>query len=134
LDGYRITPLRAKHDPKEECLIYAIEGGNRTILYANDTGFFPGDTWDYLASSKLRFDLASLDCTTMRFPEGSNHMGLPDTVELRRELISRGTASEKTIFVLNHFSHNGGWSYAELQDAAEKQNFLVSHDGMEISV
>jgi len=134
LEGYKIHPLKAKHDPKEECLIYGVECQGRALLYANDTGFFPDTTWDYLKSAKVCFDLVSLDCTMMQFSDGNNHMGIPDAVKLRQELYAIGAASQKTVFVLNHFSHNGGWNHSELCKEAEKQGFQVSYDGMEISV
>ncbi|MDR3148103.1 MAG: hypothetical protein LBU00_07005, partial [Treponema sp.] len=52
--GYAVTPLPAKHDPSERCLFYLVEGGDRALLYAHDTGFFPAETWDHLGSAKPR--------------------------------------------------------------------------------
>ena len=134
LEDYQIIPLTAKHDPAEECLIYIVKHRGRALLYANDTGFFPGASFEYVRSAKICFDLVSLDCTMGQFSEGTNHMGLPDNIELRRKLFALGAVSEKTVFMLNHFSHNGGWNYTELCSEAGKQNFMVSYDGMELSI
>jgi phosphoribosyl 1,2-cyclic phosphate phosphodiesterase len=132
--GYTVRSLRARHDPQETCLFYMVEQGGKTLLYAHDTGRFPDDTWDYLRSAAPRFDLVSLDCTAMMNPEGGYHMGIPDAAVTRTNLLDAVLATEKTIIVLNHFSHNGGLNHAELCAAAEKQNFLVSWDGMKVSV
>jgi phosphoribosyl 1,2-cyclic phosphate phosphodiesterase len=132
--GYRITPLPALHDRNEECLFYAVEGGASSLLYAHDTGIFPGAVWDYFAQTKPRFNLVSLDCTCMIHRDGGNHMGIPDCVEVRERLISLGAADKTTVFALNHFSHNGGLNHAELCGAAEKEGFITAFDGMEIEV
>ncbi len=48
-------------------------------------------------------------------------------------MIKTGLADENTVFVLNHFSHNGRCSdYDDMCREAEKYGFTVSYDGMEI--
>ncbi|MDR0553181.1 MAG: hypothetical protein LBG76_00055 [Treponema sp.] len=131
-EGYRVTPLPALHDRSEECLFYSVEREGKALLYAHDTGIFPDAVWDYFSRTKPRFNLVSLDCTVMIQKDGSNHMGIPDAIEVRRRLLSLGAADAKTVFVLNHFSHNGGLSHEELCAAAAKEDFIVSFDGMEI--
>ncbi len=60
--NYRVTPLRAAHDPAECCLIFLIEDeAGKTLLYGNDTAYFPEETWEHLRGRRL--DLVSLDCT-----------------------------------------------------------------------
>ncbi|MDR2177796.1 MAG: hypothetical protein LBP20_07135 [Treponema sp.] len=126
--GYTVTPLLARHDRAEQCLFYLVEQGGAALLYAHDTGIFPDETWDYLRAAKPRLGLASLDCTTAAFQEGSNHMGLPDVVLVREKLLEMGLAGEDTAFVLNHFSHNGGLNHRELCEKA--QGFTVAWDGL----
>ena len=133
-EDYRITPLPALHKRDEECLVYAVEQGGRNLLYAHDTGIFPEPVWGYFIKEKLHFDLISLDCTWMTGKDGLNHMGIPDCADLRKRLISIGSADAKTVFVLNHFSHNGGLNHDELCEIAEKDGFIVSWDGMEIEI
>ena len=134
VEGYRVTPLPALHNPKEECLFYAIEHGEKALLYAHDTGVFPESVWEYFLKAKLRFNLVSLDCTLMTRKDGKNHMGIPDCIEVRQKLVSIGAADTKTIFVLNHFSHNGGLNHDALCRAGEAEGFVVSYDGMEIAI
>ena len=133
IDDYRITPLTAKHASEEECLFYAVEHTGKALLYAHDTGIFPEPVWEYFAKTKPRFNLVSLDCTSMARKDGGGHMGIPDCMEVRQRLLSIGATNTKTIFVLNHFSHNGGLNHDDLCRAAEKEGFIVSYDGMEIA-
>jgi phosphoribosyl 1,2-cyclic phosphate phosphodiesterase len=132
VDGYRVTSLPARHNPDEECLIYAAEYGGKAVLYAHDTGIFPEPVWDYFFKAKSRFNHVSLDCNHMVHKAGNTHMGIPDCIEAREKLLAMGAADAKTVFVLNHFSHNGGLNHDDLCKAAEKENFVVSYDGMEI--
>ena len=133
-DGYRVRSLPAFHDRQEECLFYSLEHGGKAMLYAHDTGMFPKPVWEYFLKAKPRFNLVSLDCTSMTNREGSYHMGLPDCVEVRERLVTAGTADGKTLFVLNHFSHGGGLNHDDLRKVAEAEGFMVSYDGMEIDV
>lgn len=130
--GYTVTPLRALHDRSELCLIYLISDGEKTLLYGHDTGVFPQDTWDYLKHHQL--DLASLDCTTQSHPDGGNHMGLIDAAGVKQRLLDEGIAHEKTVFVVNHFSHNGLWDHQTVTARAAEQGMLASYDGMSVSI
>lgn len=130
--AYRVTALLALHDRAQQCLFYEIEQGSHRLLYAHDTGNFPTQTWNYIEKSKKHYDLVSLDCTMMKIKDGGNHMGLEDDIEVKEKLMHIGVADQKTIFVVNHFSHNGGWTHAELVKQAEPHGFIVSYDGLEI--
>ncbi len=61
-------------------------------------------------------------------------MNLINCENTKQELIRLGCADENTVFVLNHFSHNGGYTYDELNPLAQKMGFIVSYDGMEIEI
>jgi phosphoribosyl 1,2-cyclic phosphate phosphodiesterase len=132
VDGYRVTPLPALHAREEECLFYAVEHGEKAMLYAHDTGIFPRPVWEYFLKAKPRFNLVSLDCTAMLKKDGNNHMGIPDCIEVRQRLFEIGAADAKTVFVLNHFSHGSGLNHDDLCKVAAKENFVVAYDGMEI--
>jgi phosphoribosyl 1,2-cyclic phosphate phosphodiesterase len=134
LNGYNVTSILARHDPKEDCLNYIVQHEGKTLLYAHDTGIFPDVTWDYLAKAKICFDLVSLDCTAMTRKDGSGHMGLQENIEVRHRLFDIGAADKKTLFVVNHFSHNGGSNHRELSRATRKEGFIAAWDGMEIKV
>jgi phosphoribosyl 1,2-cyclic phosphate phosphodiesterase len=134
---YNITPLKADHvgKPGETPFIYLIEKGGKSLLYAHDTGYFPDETWDHLKREKL--DMVSLDCTILMDPAARNyHMGLPCCAEVKRRLTDEKIAGEDTIFIVNHFSHNGkgGLLYDELSREAAKYDIRVSYDGMSVGI
>lgn len=130
---YEVTALIALHDRAQQCLFYEINEAGKSILYAHDTGYFPQETWDYIEKNKRHYDLVSLDCTMMKIKDGTNHMGLQDTVEVKERLLKNGNADNKTIFVINHFSHNGLWTYKEMVEKAADYGMLVAFDGMEVN-
>ncbi|MDR2646674.1 MAG: MBL fold metallo-hydrolase [Oscillospiraceae bacterium] len=133
VDDFTVTGLKANHAPDLEPLIYLIEHNGKTMLYANDTGIFPQETWDYLAKNKPMLGFASLDCTTIALNSTHGHMGFESNCTVKKRLIEIGCADEKTIFCSHHFSHNGLLTYDELVPIAAEHGFLVSYDGMEIT-
>jgi phosphoribosyl 1,2-cyclic phosphate phosphodiesterase len=134
IKDYIVVPLLALHDKKEECLFYQVTQDGKTILYAHDTGAFPEQTIEYLKANKVHLDLVSLDCTTQSEPDGKNHMGLIDAVKEKQRLTELGLGDENTVWVVNHFSHNGLWLHDQMVTEADKYGFLVSYDGMSIEI
>lgn len=132
--GYTVTPLRATHDRQEECLIYHIVQGDKSILYAHDTGGLTQENIGFLLRQPRALNLVSLDCTMMRERDGYYHMGLPDAAEQREKLLRLGIADGQTVFVVNHFSHNGGWLHEELSEKAGELGFLAAYDTMTVDV
>ncbi len=131
--GCRVTALPADHCYSEKALFYLIERDGKALLYAHDTGYFLDSVWEYLAARKdLRLGLVSLDCTHGFEDQASNHMSFSSNVQVRDRLVELGLADSETIFVCNHFSHNGGGGYSQLAARAEEQGMLVSYDGMTV--
>lgn len=133
MGDYTVTPLRASHDRTEACLIYHIAQGDKSILYAHDTGTLTQENIDCLLKQPQPLSLVSLDCTMMRERDGYYHMGLPDAAEQREKLLRLGLADERTIWVVNHFSHNGGWLHDQLCEEAAKYGFIASYDTMTLT-
>ncbi len=136
VDGYKVTALRAAHDKKSSPVVYLIEKDGKTLFYSNDTSEYPEESMEYLKALKKPINLISLDCTEA---EGDatyvGHLTLKRCVELRAVLLDMGAADEKTVFVLNHFSHNGiNVVYDEFVKIAAKEGFEVSFDGMTIEI
>ena len=131
-DGYKVIPVLAKHDRHERCLLYLIEKDGKRILYANDTGIFPPETWDFLKN--IHLDLVSFDCTDGLDKDGLYHMGLPDVLECRDRLVSENCIDKATKIVLNHFSHNGRLLYEDLVSRTKDYGFTVAYDGMNLNI
>ena len=125
--SFTVTALPALHDRSERCLIYMIEREGKRILYGNDSGIFPNETFEYIAGKP--FDLISLDCTNGINAEGSNHMGMPDAQTVKRRLDSANCLKPSTRIVLHHFSHNGGPYHDAMVELAAEHSFEVSYDG-----
>lgn len=132
VEGYTVTPLLATHGKQAglKCYIYMIEKDGKRLLYGNDTGNFPKATWDYIAGR--HFDLVSLDCTTLLEKDGANHMGIEDVLEVKQRLLDLDCADASTVWVITHFSHNGGILHEELEEKMRPYDFHVAYDGFEI--
>ena len=112
-------------------MFYLIEKEGKKILYAHDTDEFTPNDMKFLAGRKL--DLISMDCTNGTFDcDYYGHMGANDNLRMREKLLSNGAADEHTIFVANHFSHNGLAPYEEMQKRLP--GFIISYDGLELKV
>ena len=131
--GYQILALRATHTKTEECLFYRIEKDGKALLYAHDTGALTEENMEALAACGGKLNLVSLDCTQQKYRDGTYHMGFYDDVDQKELLIKAGLADDHTVWVVNHFSHNGGWLHEELSAEAEKYGFLASYDGMSLT-
>lgn len=134
IGGYEVTALPSRHDPKSGPQFYMIKG-EKTLLYAHDTHYFTDDIWEYFEKVKPHFDLVSLDCTNACLPMTYiGHMGLTENARVRSRMIEMGIADENTVFVCNHFSHNGtNVVYDDFVPIAAEKGFLVSYDGMSIT-
>lgn len=126
---YLVTPYRALHDRKEDCMFFSVEKGGKTMLYGHDTGHFPEDSW--AAMKGKHFDLILLDCTVGPNTDGKNHMGLPDNALMRERFLKEGLADETTRFVVTHFSHNGAVLHEEMVEMAGALGFETAYDGVE---
>lgn len=129
-EGYTFIPLKASHNPRENCFLYIIQKEGKTLFYGNDTGYLPDETWDFIGD--YRFDLVSLDCTMQKVKLETNHMGLANNVDVADRMKAMGCADERTRFVITHFSHNGGWLHEELEQRAAEHGFTAAYDGMTV--
>lgn len=136
VEGYTVTALRAAHAEKSSPVVYIIEKDGKSIFYSNDTSEYPEESMAYLKAYGKPMDLISLDCTeAASHVTYVGHMDLWRCAALREKLKEMGVADENTVFVLNHFSHNGTHvAYDEFKDIAEKEGFIVSYDGLELEV
>lgn len=136
-DGYKITPLKAIHDQNSGPLIYMIENNGKTILYAHDTGLFHESVWEYFKKVSPKFNFVSLDCTQAadEVMGYDAHMNLNDNLKIKAKMLELGYADENTVFVSNHFSHNGkAADYDSFKEIAEKHGVLTSYDGMILEI
>ncbi len=130
---YAVTALQAVHavGSGEEPLFYLIERDGKSILYAHDTDLFTDEDMEFLKNRHI--DLISLDCTNGILDlDYIGHMGITENHEMRARLLANGAADEHTVFVANHFSHNGLVAYEEMLKRLD--GFVVSYDGLTLRV
>ena len=137
LNGYKITPLPARHGYGAIVpFIYLIESGNVKFLYAHDTGYFYPEVISYLADNNIVLDGISFDCCYLDIPisDSGAHMGYDNVYRLVDELTLKGVITDKTVKILNHFSHNGNPTQENVENAVKDKNYLVAYDGFEIQI
>lgn len=149
IEGYTVTALQGVHCRtteaetfpvtfegetvyrSEDALFYLVEKDGKSILYAHDTDEFTPEDMDFLAGRKI--DLISLDCTNAAYQaDYIGHMGAADNLRMREKLLANGAADAHTVFVANHFSHNGMIAHEKLE--AMMPGFVVAYDGMMLEI
>ena len=134
-EGYTVTPIKAEHDKKASPVFYAVEKDSRSLLYAHDTSEPCEESMQCLRGFEKPFDIISLDCTQANDETVPyvGHMCLNKCDAFREVLLREGIANKNTIFILNHFSHNGKDSvYDDFSKIASARGFLTSYDGMTV--
>jgi hypothetical protein len=58
-------------------------------------------------------------------------MGFDEVRVMESRLRELGVTNENTVLCINHFSHNNGQLYEDMQMYSEKYGYLTSYDGME---
>jgi len=132
--AYRITALPARHVHGDGALFYIIQG-EKTVLYAHDTGYFFEEVFEYLEKQQIVFDLVTLDCTNVdiTIPDSGEHMGFPNIERLLQRLTAIGCVNENTKKYVNHFSHNGNALQAHLEERAAGYGCEVAYDGRKVT-
>ena len=130
---YQVTALPARHFVGDGPLFYIIQA-DKTLLYAHDTGYFFEEVFSFLQEKGFRFDLVSMDCTNVDIPvnDEGGHMGIDNIQRVLKRLEDMGAVDEKTIRVINHFSHNANPLYHVLEKRVEGLGYRVSYDGMTV--
>ena len=135
---YRIMPLPANHMGKgHEPFIYHIEDAEgKSIFYLHDTGYYFESVWEYFKAQKKPADLISFDTTSGKIDThmGGGHLGLPDIIKVKQQLVDIGLIDDHTHCVINHFSHNGHLLHHQLEEAANPHGLDVSYDGKIINL
>ena len=132
---YTVTALPARHMQGDCANIYIIKG-DKTLLYAHDTGFFYEEVFEFIQNEGIVFDMISLDCTNVDIPipDSGTHMGFPNIERLIARLFDIGAINSDTKKIVNHFSHNGNPIHSFLEERAAEYGCGVSYDGMSMEI
>jgi len=131
LEEYRVTALPARHMESDGALIYLIDDGKKKMLYAHDTGYFFDEVFDYFKAQGIVLDLVSYDCAygDKYVADTGGHMGIENILRVRERLLEIGAVNEKTIHVLNHFSHGINPLQSRLEQLVRGKDLEVAFDG-----
>jgi len=128
-------PLNADHMlgmPGEIPQFYVFRCGSSWAMVANDTGYFREETWQFLEEKKFKFDLVISDCTGGVRDIERGHMSGKWVVMTKERLEKIGSVSASTQYYINHFSHNGNATHAELEEHFNPHGIQVCYDGLTI--
>lgn len=132
-EGVSATPLVADHaGDDEQAVFYLYELDGRALLQANDTGWFPEASWEFLANKQV--DTAVIECTYGPRDGGRHHLGANQVIEVRDQLLKLGTLSPDSRVAVTHFSHNGGWLHEKLEEFFAPHGIDVAFDGMQLEL
>jgi phosphoribosyl 1,2-cyclic phosphate phosphodiesterase len=128
--GDTILPLPADHAPGALNLVLTRAADGKTLFYGHDSGLYPEESLNALANGPT-LDIVLFDCT-YGGQESSNrgHMGIDGVLHMAAELRKRGAATDDTLLVATHFSHNGGLLHEELVSAFLPYGIAVAYDGV----
>lgn len=139
---YTVTALPARHGTGKP-YIYIISDGEKCILYGNDSGLEHEEVYDYLEKSSCVFDLVISDCTNgyKHFDYVHGHKSFKDNAYHKERLKKSGNITDKTVWVITHYSHNGlidkngnPVSNDDLGVIAAEMGMISAYDGIEIEI
>ncbi len=132
-EGYTILPVKASHDPSTSPLLFVIEKDGKSLFYSHDSSEYCGETFKCLKGLASPIDVVSLDCTeACNNATYTGHLSLERCIKLREKMLKEKIVTDNTVFILNHFSHNGKNScYTDFVGIAAENGFATSYDGME---
>lgn len=128
-----LTALPAHHAPEAGGgYIYLLSRGGRSLLYAHDTGIPADEVFEYLKGRAI--DAVSLDCTGAYLGAGEHHLHLPGCERMVSRLREIGALKDNAVVILDHFSHGGGATQADLEKEAQKRGWIAAYDGMTVEI
>jgi phosphoribosyl 1,2-cyclic phosphate phosphodiesterase len=128
--AYTITAYHALHAMGSlEALFYSVDDGKHALLYATDTGLFPGDTRQALLGRS--FDVIVLE-ETMGTGNYEGHLGFESFPRQVSWFHEAGLLRPGGRVLATHFSHSGNPLHTELAARFVPLGVEVAYDGLEI--
>ena len=127
-----IFAVRADHDPGTTPLNYILTRGGKSLLIANDTGWWSDETWEMIRHCGYKLDAAIIDCYgAARNPDlAKSHMGLNVYLKFRTRLIEYGLMTEETPNFATHFEHHSVCPHEELLKVMTPLHVTPCYDGL----
>ena len=142
--GLKVTTLLSSHrgsGTDEWGLNYIIEKEGKTLLYANDTGWYPDSTWNFLEKRDFKFDYVIMentytgDARNIVKPYSNGHLNTANFLDMLQKLIELGCIDKATPVFATHLSDAGRQLYGDYVKEIESNpnyNITVACDGDKI--
>jgi len=138
-DDLTLLPLAAAHANTSggEALNYVLTRDGKSILIANDTGWWPDASWQAIAQV-LPLDAAIIECTGGIAPGSIDwqefHLGANGALAFRDRLRELGAITDHTAVLVNHFSHNGNPLQCDLEAFFRPHRIQPAYDGLVLNL
>lgn len=137
-EGFAVTPVQGNHQgfvAGEQSLNYLFERGEKTLLYAADTGRFFEET--YRALRDIRLDTLVIEGSfgLQRLPEGAGHLDLYSLGDTLEALLAQGTVGPGTQVLVTHIAHHAQMSHDEYEQRLQQRfgsQVRLAWDGLRI--
>lgn len=131
---YRVTSVRANHDPRLVAMLYVIERDGRSLFYGTDTGPMPEETWDALRAGAFRFDVVVLDHTFGWQPRRNGHCNREEFLEQIARMRELNLLADGARTFAHHLAHHSNPAHDELSQIAADDGYTPAYDGLTFAV
>lgn len=130
---YRMCAFHATHGTADP-LLYAVDDGERSLLYSTDTGLYTPKTWRQISAGT--YDVVVIDETMGTIPtdENSHHLGIDAVITYRGLFEREGLLRQGARFIAHHFSHGANPHHEALEELFGPHGIEVAYDGWRLVI
>lgn len=129
---YTVMPVRGNHGAAGFTVNYVITKGDKTFLYALDTGEYDEETLALL--STYHFDVIVMEDTAGYGYAGDGHMTREKNLKIRDYFKRSGALGTDGRFILSHMSPHWTPPYDMYVSDMAKEGVMVAYDGLSIEI
>ncbi len=126
LDGYRISVLPTRHPALGESVLYVVDDGEKSLLYACDTGPWAEGFGELIAGKRLDAVIMELTFGNRHDLARDRHLSFESFAANLHQLRAWGVIRESTPLVAAHLSHHNPIDVAE---KLRRTGVLTLNDG-----
>lgn len=132
LGEYTVTAFRSLHDARQQSMIYLIERGGSTALYAVD---ICGQPWEALcAVAGTPLNALIIDRTYGECEGSGGHPNADKIADVVRRLRAAGSLNADSRVYATHISHEGYMEHERARASALINGYDIAYDGLVIDI
>lgn len=132
---YKVLTIPANHGSAKEPMLFAINKGGRSLLYASDTSELPADVWPRVSDMGWKFDVVVFDHNDGFARRWSNtHSG---SEGVRHEMVRMGElglVEDSTKLFGTHLGHHSNSVHEVESKRAQAYGYDIAFDGLVVRV